>query len=233
MADVLQLLPKLRSETADIEGLALLRHILIESELANRTALVTSFGAESSVLLDMMATVDRDLPILFLDTGKHFDETLAYAKTMRSLLRLSDVRMLRPDPVDLRRIDPAGDLFRRDPDRCCEIRKTLPLQQALEPFNAWITGRKRFHGGGREMLSALEPEGQAERIKINPLVGWTPEDIERYRILRDLPAHPLAERGYSSIGCEVCTRPVKPGEPLRSGRWWDIDKTECGIHRLN
>jgi len=230
MADVLRYLPELRRAAADLEGLALLRHVLIESALARRTALVTSFGAESAVLLDMVATVDRDTPVLFLDTGKHFEATLSYAETMRALLRLSDLRILKPEPADLRRIDPAGDLHRRDPDRCCDIRKTLPLRRALEPFDAWITGRKRFHGGGRAALSAIEPESDAGRIKINPLAGWTPEDIERYRILRDLPAHPLAERGYSSIGCEVCTRPVRPGEPLRAGRWWDIDKTECGIH---
>jgi phosphoadenosine phosphosulfate reductase len=212
------------------DGLALLRALLKEGPLAGRTALVSSFGAESAVLLDMVATVDPATPVIFLDTGKLFGETQAYREELVALLRLSDVRVIRPRAAALARHDGAGDLWRREPDLCCHIRKAEPLQEALEGFAGWITGRKRFQAGLRSQLPILEPEWSSGRIKINPLALWSPEDVERYRRLRNLPKHPLVDRGYRSIGCTTCTRPVAASEAQRAGRWWGLDKTECGIH---
>jgi phosphoadenosine phosphosulfate reductase len=223
-------LGSLREAYGAQDGLALLRALLREGPLAGRTALVSSFGAESVVLLDMVATVDRATPVIFLDTGKLFGETNDYREELTALLGLTDVRVVSPVPRDLTLHDPQGGLWQRDPDRCCHIRKTEPLEQALTGFAAWITGRKRFQGGLRGALPTLEGDPATGRIKINPLAPWSAEDIERYRQLRTLPAHPLAAEGYASIGCYTCTRRVAPGEDPRKGRWWGLDKTECGIH---
>ncbi|MGP1394464.1 MAG: phosphoadenylyl-sulfate reductase [Inquilinaceae bacterium] len=203
---------------------------LIAGDLAGRIALVSSFGAESAVLLDLVARVDPATPVIFLDTGKLFAETLAYRDALVARLGLTDLRSVSPDPADLARHDPDGTLWSLDPDRCCHIRKTEPLDMALAGFDAWITGRKRFHGGGRATLPAIEGDEATGRIKINPLASWSADDIQRYLADRDLPVHPLVTKGYASIGCAPCTRAVSPGEAPRAGRWAWLDKTECGIH---
>ena len=222
---------ELRAAYRELDGLALLRALLSGGPLAARTALVSSFGAESVVLLDMVATVDPTIPVIFIDTGKLFEATHTYREKLIPLLGLRDIRTIRPDPAALALRDPEGQLWQRDPDLCCHTRKTEPLQRALVGFAAWITGRKRFHGGARGDLPTIEVEPLTGRIKLNPLAPWTDEDLERYRRLRDLPAHPLVSEGYRSIGCISCTRPVLPDEPPRAGRWWWVDKSECGIHR--
>ena len=221
---------ELRRAHGDLCGLGLLRALLIEGPLAGRTALVSSFGAESAVLLDMVARIDRAIPVIFLDTGKLFAETHAYREALVGALRLSDVRVVGPEPATLARRDPQGDLWQRDPDACCQMRKTAVLEPALAGFAAWITGRKRFQGGLRWRLPTIEPEWASGRIKINPLAPWSPEEVERYRRRRRLPRHPLEPRGFRSIGCTPCTRPVAPSEPQRAGRWQGLGKSECGIH---
>jgi phosphoadenosine phosphosulfate reductase len=229
--NVLEHLDDLRRAYDGLDGLALLRAVLKEGPLAGRTALVSSFGAESAVLLDLVATVDPATPVIFLDTGKLFSETQAYREEMVELLRLRDVRVVRPRADALARYDPGGSLWSREPDLCCHVRKTEPLQDALEGFVAWITGRKRFQAGLRRQLPLIEGEWSSGRIKLNPLALWSAADIERYQLLRNLPKHPLVDLGYRSIGCITCTRPVSAGEAPRAGRWWGLDKTECGIHR--
>lgn len=230
MAAILDHLVDLQHAYEGFDGLSLLRALLGEGPLKGRTALVSSFGAESVVLLDMIATIDPTTPVIFLDTGKLFPETQAYRREITALLGLDDVRIAAPMAGRLARHDPNGDLWQREPDFCCDIRKTEPLDQALQGFHGWITGRKRFQGGVRQTLPTIEGEPSAGRIKLNPLARWSSEDIERYRILRDLPAHPLVADGYRSIGCEPCTRPTNEDEDPRAGRWWGLDKTECGIH---
>jgi phosphoadenosine phosphosulfate reductase len=229
--DLIDHLGDLRSACEGLDGLALLRALLREGPLKGRTALVSSFGAESAVLLDMVATVDPGVPVIFLDTGKLFEATQEYREELTQLLGLADVRVVRPEPRGLARSDPEGRLWSVDPDLCCHLRKTLPLEQALAGFAAWITGRKRFQGGARDRLATLEGEPSSGRIKLNPLAPWSEDDVERYRRLRNLPAHPLLAAGYRSIGCVPCTRPGAEGEAARAGRWWGLDKSECGIHR--
>ena len=219
-----------REAWAGLDGLALLRAALT-GPLAGRIAMVSSFGAESAVLLDMIASIDRATPVIFLETGKLFPETLAFKDELVDWLRLEDVRAVRPAPADLARSDPDGTLWRSEPDLCCHIRKTEPLDEALSGFAGWITGRKRFQGGVRTALPTVESDPVTGQLKLNPLVAWTPEDIRTYRRLRQLPLHPLVAKGYPSIGCAPCTRPVRDGEDVRAGRWWQVDKTECGIHR--
>lgn len=194
-----------------------------------RAALVSSFGAESVVLLHMVALIDRTTPVLFLDTEMLFPETLAYQEDVAQRLGLSDIRTLRPEPDALAERDRFGALHLSDPDACCTLRKTEVLQRGLAPFDAWITGRKRFQGGRRETLEFFEAEGDI-RIKINPLAHWTPEDVTDYIANNRLPRHPLVAKGYPSIGCKPCTSRVAAGEDPRAGRWRGTAKEECGIH---
>jgi phosphoadenosine phosphosulfate reductase len=177
----------------------------------------------------MVATIDRGTPVLFLDTQKHFGETLRYRDLLVARLGLTDVRSLTPDPGEVARQDPDGMLWHRAPDACCALRKVVPLERALRPFAAWITGRKRYQGGSRAALPAIEAEGP--RVKINPLASFGASDIEAEFAARGLPPHPLVADGFLSIGCMPCTsRPVRAADP-RSGRWAETEKTECGIHQ--
>jgi len=194
-----------------------------------RIALVSSFGTESAVLLHMVALADRSTPVLFIDTLKHFDETLAYRDRLIERLRLSDVRIVRPATSDLLAADRDGMLWDRDPDACCDLRKTRALAREILRFNALFTGRKRHHGNDRETLGYFEADGA--RIKVNPLAHWRAEDVPAYLERHGLPSHPLIEQGYPSVGCAVCTSRVAAGEYFRAGRWRGRGKTECGIHK--
>ena len=201
----------------------------LQTRFPRRIALVSSFGAESAVLLHMVAAIDRETPVIFLDTGKLFPETLDYRETLAARLGLSDIRTARPDRKRIAKLDPGGDLWRSDPDGCCWQRKVEPLDAALAGFDAWITGRKRFQGGARGALEPIESEPDG-RVKVNPLADWTEDDIAAYFARHDLPSHPLVAQGFRSIGCAPCTRPVRQGEEARAGRWAGRAKTECGIH---
>ncbi|MFO1071265.1 MAG: phosphoadenylyl-sulfate reductase [Geminicoccaceae bacterium] len=224
-------LARLRARFGSLGGSALLRALLAPGgPLRGRTAMVSSFGAESVVLLHMAAAIDPAIPVIFLDTGRHFPETLAYRDALIDRLGLKDVRSAYPDRAALQRHDRDGRLYASDPDSCCDIRKTEPLADALEGFSAWITGRKRFQGGLRTDLDAIELDRASGRLKLNPLATWAEGELEAYRQAHDLPAHPLVARGYRSIGCATCTRPTQAGEDARAGRWSGMDKTECGIH---
>ncbi|MDB5436557.1 MAG: cysH [Phenylobacterium sp.] len=194
----------------------------------DKLALVSSFGAESAVLLHLASKVKPDIPVLFLDTGMLFGQTLDYRRQLAAKLGLTDVRDLRPAYQDLATADPQAKLWQTDTDACCHVRKVLPLDRALAEFDGWVTGRKRFHGGSRLALPVVE---QADRqVKFNPLANWTKEDLDAYAAEYDLPAHPLVAQGFPSIGCWPCTNPVEEGEDVRAGRWAGSEKTECGIH---
>ena len=194
----------------------------------DRLALVSSFGAESAVLLHMVAQTRKSLPVLFLDTGMLFGQTLDYRKRLATDLGLTDVRDLRPRFEDLATVDPNADLHKTDIDACCHIRKVIPLEAALAGFDAWFTGRKRFHGGDRLRLRVVEfADG---KIKINPLANWTKADLDGYAAVHGLPAHPLVAAGFPSIGCWPCTQAAPDAHDVRAGRWAGSQKTECGIH---
>jgi phosphoadenosine phosphosulfate reductase len=205
---------------------------VIRDGLAGDLAVVSSFGAESAVLLHLVASVDPTVPVLFLDTGKHFAETLQYRDLLVERLGLNLV-VLTPDAQDLAKKDETGLRWSYDPDGCCEIRKVKPLERALVNFDASFTGRKAFQAATRANLPRFEMDtSDAQgRLKINPLIDWSAEDIAAYFEAHDLPRHPLIAQGYPSIGCSPCTTQVAPGEDPRSGRWKGWDKTECGIHK--
>ena len=218
---------RVETRFSHIKATSLLR-FAIEDLYPGRIALVSSFGADSAVLLHMIAEINKATPIVFVDTQQHFEETLAYRDRLVDSLGLTNLISAVPDPGLLAAEDPEKFLFASDPDRCCEIRKVAPLGKALEGYDAWITGRKGFQSAERAKIPLFEAEG--ERVKVNPLAAWSAGDILAYIKHAGLPPHPLVARGYPSIGCLPCTSAVRPGEDGRAGRWRGRAKTECGIH---
>ena len=209
----------------------MLRTVLGENMLGD-VAVVSSFGVESAVLLHLIASVDPGVPILFLETGKHFPETLSYRDTLVDRLGLTNLRNLYPDAEMLAKKDQNGLRWSYDPDGCCDIRKVVPLEKALTGFDATFTGRKAFQAATRATLPRfeLDTSDTAGRLKVNPIVTWSREQLDAYFMENDLPRHPLEDEGYPSVGCAPCTSRVAPGEDPRSGRWRGWEKTECGIH---
>jgi phosphoadenosine phosphosulfate reductase len=194
-----------------------------------KIALLSSFGTEAAVVLHYLAQVDKSVPVLFLETGKHFMETLMYRDILIDRFGFTDAREIKPDAADLAAQDPTGELWSKDPTACCRIRKVLPLDRAMAPFDSWITGRKRFQASTRASIPLFEASAEG-KIKVNPLAHWTPDMIQDAFKRYKLPQHPLFGEGYASIGCQPCTRRVEAGEDARAGRWAGMDKTECGIH---
>ncbi|MDT6940022.1 phosphoadenylyl-sulfate reductase [Brucella pseudogrignonensis] len=204
--------------------IALSTHELFDGQIA----VVSSFGAESAVLLHMISEIDPATPVLFLDTGKHFRATLDYRHDLVDRLGLLDVQDILPLADSVKADDPFGALSMTDKDRCCFIRKVEPMARAVSPYRAWMTGRKQFQASTRNALPVFESVGP--RIRINPLARMSADDLRNYAQKHDLPVHPLTVQGYRSIGCMPCTRPVSEGEDQRAGRWSGSEKTECGIH---
>jgi phosphoadenosine phosphosulfate reductase len=242
MSDLAQLLPERVTRSPDLPSAAELDHALrtaspaeviaaaVQAVGREGLAVVSSFGTESAALLKVMADVDASIPVVFLDTGWLFEETLAYRETLIEKLGLRDVRSIKPLQETLSGQDPDRDLWFSDPDACCRIRKVEPLARALAPFSAWINGRKRFQGGLRADIPVVEDDGL--RLKFNPFANVSREDIEAIYRLANLPPHPLAAKGYLSVGCMPCTSRTTPDEDTRAGRWRGRAKTECGIHTV-
>ncbi|MEH6526193.1 MAG: phosphoadenylyl-sulfate reductase [Sneathiella sp.] len=223
---------RLRGKYGHLSGVALLE-ALVSNELNGQLMLSSSFGAESAVLLDLVSQVDTTIPVIFLDTRRLFGETLRYQKSLTDHFGLEDVRVIRPDDGVLQRLDPNDMMFATDPDKCCSLRKVLPLDKQLKNmgnlgYKGWITGRKNFQSSTRDSLQPIEAD--TDFIKVNPLYDWSSADIKQAFITKNLPPHPLVADGFKSIGCMPCTSRVAPGESDRSGRWAGQDKTECGIH---
>ena len=219
--------PRLKEKAVARDAQGILE-LALTGEFEGRTAVVSSFGAESAVLLHMVAAIDPATPILFLNTGKLFGETLRYRDRLQDVLGLGDVRSVGPDPKERHALDANGSLWSREPDACCGFRKVAPLARSLKPFAAQVTGRKRFQTRERDLMQPVEWFGG--RIRFNPLWRWTEDELKSYAAAHGLPAHPLRADGYPSIGCQPCTRRVSKGESYRAGRWAGLDKDECGIH---
>ena len=213
---------------AGLEGRDLIR--TINRDYKGKVGLLSSFGAESAVLLHMVSEVDRNIPIIFLDTLKLFPETIAYRDRLVRELGLTDVRVFQPNVADIENDDPAGTLHFSNPDKCCNIRKSLPMEKAFFGFEVMISGRKRFHGATRADLKFVTLDG--DRLKVEPLAGFTALDLQTYMVTHQLPSHPLKLAGYHSIGCVpvTCTAPGGSMDDPRAGRWMGSDKIECGIH---
>ena len=194
----------------------------------DKLAIVSSFGSESAALLHVASQVDKSIPVIFLDTGKLFGETKRYRAELTDLLGLSDVRIITPDAESLAVQDPKGALWADNTDSCCFHRKVLPLKKALSGFDAWASGRKRFHAGERTSLRQFDHSDG--RVKVNPLAYWNHAEVEAYIADKGLPGHPLVADGFLSIGCMPCTDRAEEGEDARAGRWRGRNKSECGIH---
>jgi len=214
-----------------LNALEVLEHTL-GSGKTGRVALVSSFGAESVVLLHMLSRINTRTPVLFIDTQMLFAETLEYQLEVTKLLGLTNVRTIRATAKDLQDADPDNRLHKSAPDNCCNLRKTRPLQNALADFDTWITGRKRHHSSPRAGLDYFGNDGEG-RITVNPLIHWGANELNAYMDRMELPRHPLLRRGYTSIGCAPCTSRTTAGESVRAGRWRGNDKQECGIHFIN
>jgi phosphoadenosine phosphosulfate reductase len=210
-----------------VDTLAMLRTVFAEG-LLGRTAVVSSFGTESAVLLDLIARVDPTVPVVFVDTLKMFPETLAYRDTLVSTLGIRNSWSVEPNADVLAAKDESGLRWSYDPDGCCEIRKVEPMRRAKQGLDSWISGRKAFQSSTRQNIARFEIEDG--RLKLNPLGDWVKADLEAYFAERNLPRHSMESQGYPSIGCAPCTSKVLPGEDPRAGRWRGWDKTECGIH---
>jgi phosphoadenosine phosphosulfate reductase len=220
-------LAELRERYAGADAETLLE-AMIGREFPGEIAVVSSFGSEAVVLLHLVSKIDPATPIVFLNTGKLFGETLRYRDKLKEQLGLTDIRSIEPDPTEESRLDPNGNLWRLSPDQCCNFRKVLPLRRALSSFKAEVSGRKRFQTKGRARMEFIE--AQEGRIKINPLAEWSLDHLTRHIDANDLPRHPLVKDGYLSIGCFPCTDRVSDPADYRSGRWAGQDKDECGIH---
>jgi phosphoadenosine phosphosulfate reductase len=211
---------------AGLEGRQLIAAVV--KNHPGRVALLSSFGAESSVLLHMISEIAPDLPVLFLDTEKLFPETLAYRDHLVRELGLRNLQNIHPDAEDIQRVDPDGVLNTFDKDLCCHFRKTVPMQKAFAAYDVIISGRKRFHGAARSDLQYISV--QDGRIKLEPLASFSALDLSNYMITHHLPSHPLKLQGYRSIGCVPCTTVGGTDDDPRAGRWAGTEKTECGIH---
>ena len=218
---------RLEDRFAKVKASSLLR-LAIDDLFPGRIALVSSFGADSVVLLHMVSQIDPKTPVVFVDTGQHFAETLRYRDELCARFGLTNLVPAAPDAEVTAAEDPEKFLFASDPDRCCDIRKVQPLARALDGYDAWITGRKSFQTATRTRVPLFEAEG--DRVKVNPLVGWSATDLLDYIRAANLPPHPLVAKGFPSIGCLPCTSRVAPGEDPRAGRWRGRTKSECGIH---
>ena len=217
----------LNARFAGVDALSMLRTLFAEGSLG-RVATVSSFGAESAVLLHLVAQADPNVPVIFVDTLKMFPETLAYRDELIALLGIRQSLTVTPDTDMLAKKDETGLRWSYDPDGCCAIRKVEPLARAKQGLDAWISGRKAFQAATRNNIPRFELEkGQ---LKINPIGDWTKDELDAYFEANALPRHPLEAQGYPSIGCEPCTSKVLPGEDPRAGRWRGWDKVECGIH---
>ena len=219
-------LPQKQSEYRTLTTDEMIR-VAITHDFNGNIAMVSSFGTESAILLHLMAKISVDIPVLFLDTEKLFPETLAYVDKLINHLGLTNVQRLHPDKAVYIE-DADGTLWDTNYDRCCELRKVIPLQNALKPYKSWITGRKQYHGGSRSELQPIEHDGT--HYKINPLYNWPFARLRHYMDSNNLPDHPLLDMGYLSVGCVTCTKPSTDSKDPRAGRWSNSTKDECGIH---
>lgn len=208
----------------------LLSEVLSGSSFVKNPVLVSSFGADSAVLLHMVSAVKPDAQVIFLDTGFHFPETLTYQNLLTKSLGLKGVRTASVDPIAEKRLDSQRRLHLADSDSCCHLRKVSVLDRHLRMNDAWISGQRRSQASTRSAVSLVEVDEARGKIKFNPLARWSDSAIAAYKAKHKLLEHPLVSQGYPSIGCRPCTSTVRHGENPRAGRWRDQSKLECGLH---
>jgi phosphoadenosine phosphosulfate reductase len=221
---------RLGDEWESLSAHELLARVLLENPFVQNPALVSSFGADSAVLLHIVSQIKPDAQVIFIDTSFHFPETLAYRSQLVATLGLTNVRSATVDPIAEKRLDARRRLHLDDPDSCCQLRKVSVLDRHLRMNDAWISGQRRSQSSTRSSVGIVEVDKTRGKLKFNPLANWTDSDIAAHRLKHDLPAHPLVAQGYPSIGCHPCTSAIKEGEDQRAGRWRGKQKLECGLH---
>lgn len=200
------------------------------AHIGSKLTFATGFGAEGCVIIDLIARNRLPIDLFTLDTGLLFPETYDLWDRLEKKYGVT-IRAVRPAQSVAEQGEEHGDqLWERDPDRCCELRKVLPLEQALVGFDAWVTAIRRDQTAERAYARVVENDRKFALIKINPLVTWTHDDVWAHIYANDVPYNPLHEQGYPSIGCHPCTAAVRPGEDARAGRWRGKAKKECGLH---
>lgn len=192
-------------------------------------ALACSLG--ELVLLDMLVKIRKDARIFVIDTGLLFKETYALKEKVEKKYGIRLEVFSSPVSLEEMEREHGAELWKREPDKCCEIRKVVPLREALSGLKVWITGIRREQAPTRASAPVVGWDLKYGLIKVNPLAGWTRKEVWDYIYNNDVPYNELLDKGYPSIGCEKCTQMVKPGEDLRSGRWTGFEKTECGLHK--
>ena len=198
--------------------------------IGTRLTFATGFGAEGCVIIDLIGRHHLPIDVFTLDTGLLFPETYALWRQLEARYGIT-IRAVRPShTVEQQAVEHGDALWERDPDRCCELRKVLPLRNALSGFEAWITAIRRDQTAERAYARVVEQDRKFGLLKVNPLVTWTHDDVWAHIYLHDVPFNALHERGYPSIGCHPCTAAVAPGEDARAGRWRGKAKKECGLH---
>lgn len=191
-----------------------------------------SFGAEGIVLIDLIAKVNPQATIVFLDTDLHFKETYSLIEKVKQRYPRLHIKMTKPPLTLEQQADEHGNkLWERNPNLCCHIRKIEPLEQELSHVDAWISGLRREQSNSRKNTAYINKDNKFQRVKICPLIHWTRDDVWTYIELNNLPYNKLHDNNYPSIGCEMCTLPVQAEADARSGRWADFEKKECGIHQ--
>lgn len=193
-------------------------------------ALACSFGAEDVCLVDMIVRINPHTKIFYLDTNLLFKETYDVRDRLIEKYHISPIRYVSNLTLEDQSKRYGERLWERDPDLCCKLRKVEPLKEALKGLNAWITGIRREQAPTRANARVIEWDKIFGLVKINPLARWRTKEVWDYIMANKVPYNVLHDRNYPSIGCEPCTRPVKPGEDLRAGRWAGFQKTECGLH---
>ena len=196
-----------------------------------KIAYVCSFGAESAVLLHMISNIERNLPVVFINTLKLFNETIDYKDRLVREFSLKNITELTPSKEDIELYDSEGKLWSNNPDKCCNFRKVKILDNYLNNFQAWFSGRKGYQSDERSKNNIVEL--QDKKFIISPLISWKKKDVDNYYIKYNLPRHPLSDQGFLSIGCKNCTSKTVNLSDIRSGRWNGLQKTECGIYKSN
>lgn len=200
----------------------------INNVFKNEIAYVCSFGSESSIILHMISKINNEIPVIFLNTKKLFPETISFKNTLIKKFKLRNFKEVSPDKKNIFKYDHLSNLWKENPDKCCHVRKVLPLEKELKNYKAWISGRKGYQSTMRSKNEIVEFVN--EKFLISPLIMWNQKKINDYFINNKLKRHPLFKQGFSSIGCSDCTTKLKNLKDARSGRWFNLNKTECGIH---
>ncbi len=218
---------------SELEGKSALEILRWAATHIPRLTFATGFGAEGCAIIDLIARERLPVDLFTLDTGVLFPETYELWRTLEAHYGIT-IRAVRPEQsIEAQAVTHGAALWERDPDRCCDLRKVVPLRRALAGFDAWITGIRRDQTADRANAKIVEHDLKFGLVKVNPLVAWTHDDVWAHLYANDVPYNPLHAQGYPSIGCQPCTSPVAAGEDPRAGRWRGAGKNECGLHQLS